>query len=98
MRGRRRQHLLTVCTLTLVVGFLRVGLPQHPVEGPLGGRRLMHAALQARTRQLRDISLKITYYKQESFNFIFSNRTRLKFWGTASACCHSSSPVLPDSP
>lgn len=32
------------------------------------------------------------------FILFFPNRTRLKFWGTASACCHSSSPVLPDSP
>lgn len=69
MRGRRRQHLLTVCTLMVVVGFLRAGLPQLPVERPLGGRRLFHAALQVRTRHL---SLKIfIYYKQESFNVIF---------------------------
>lgn len=99
MRGRRRQHLLTVCTLTVLVGFLRAGLPQLPVERPLGGRRLLHATLQVRTRHLWDISLKtFIYYKQESFHLIFSNRTRLKSWGTASACCHSSSPVLPDSP
>ncbi|XP_056895256.1 transmembrane protein 44 isoform X1 [Takifugu flavidus] len=52
MRGRRRQHLLTVCTLTVLVGFLRAGLPQLPVERPLGGRRLLHAALQDKTEIL----------------------------------------------
>lgn len=62
MRGRRRQHLLTVCTLTVVVGFLRAGLPQLSVERPLSGRRLMHAALQVRTRHLRDISSGIIQF------------------------------------
>lgn len=73
MRGRRRQHFLTVCTLTVVGGFLRAGLPQLPVRRPLGGRRLMYVALQVRTRHLRDSSLKIfIYYEQKSFNwFIF---------------------------
>lgn len=72
MRGRRRQHLLAVSTLTAVGGFLRAGLAQLPVQRPLSGRRLMHAALQVRAcapPQGR-VSAKLFPFKGQ-FSFFF---------------------------
>lgn len=71
MRGRRRQHLLAVCTLMALVGFLRTGPAQLPVGRPLSGRRLMHATLPVRARHLRGVSVKSTCCKNEKLSFCF---------------------------
>lgn len=80
MRGRRRQHLLAVCTLTVVVGFLRTGPAQLPIQEPPSGRRLMHATLQVRAHHIRGISVHMftfssTWCKKEECSFLCC------FWG-----------------
>ncbi|XP_029905221.1 transmembrane protein 44 isoform X2 [Myripristis murdjan] len=47
MRRRRRQHLLAVCVLIVLGrGLLTLRVDHSPSDGPLTGRRLLHAPLQ----------------------------------------------------
>ncbi|XP_029285856.1 transmembrane protein 44 isoform X2 [Cottoperca gobio] len=53
MRGRRRQHLLAVCVLIVVAGgFVKDMVAHRPADGPLSGRRLLHATFQDHTEFL----------------------------------------------
>ncbi|XP_041647675.1 transmembrane protein 44 [Cheilinus undulatus] len=51
--SRRRQHLLSVCTLVVVGGgFLKSRITHRPAETPLTGRKLLHVNLQDNTEVL----------------------------------------------
>ncbi|XP_034560149.1 transmembrane protein 44 [Notolabrus celidotus] len=52
IKNRRRQHLLAMCVLLVVGGFLKPLVDYHPAQTPLGGRKLLHVTLQDNTEIL----------------------------------------------